>query len=232
MIESAGTDLSNPDIVISPGKVGFGKTPAAAMDVNGTLKSENLYLNKKRLYPVPYGTIMMWSGSGDLPSGWQFCDGTNGMPNLKNKFIKGTTLDGMNQTGGKNASSVTGGAHTHSGSGGHEHAVVDGSSGTGDHKHSASVHYQKFNETKGAKPPHTAERIKGLAHPELFINRHRIFTHSMLALNGRVIIITLWIKHLLESTIRQLKRGSMIMAVARIHTLGIINHLTMYWHLL
>ncbi|MFN8438005.1 MAG: hypothetical protein U0V72_10210 [Cytophagales bacterium] len=39
---------------------------------------------------VPAGTIVMWSGSVTaLPKGWALCDGTNGTPNLKGRFVVG-----------------------------------------------------------------------------------------------------------------------------------------------
>lgn len=38
----------------------------------------------------PSGGIIMWSGSvGSIPSGWAVCDGTNGTPNLTDRFIIG-----------------------------------------------------------------------------------------------------------------------------------------------
>ena len=48
------------------------------------------------------GMIMNYYGSvGGIPSGWTNCDGTNGTPNLNNRFIYGTTSNGNNQaTGG------------------------------------------------------------------------------------------------------------------------------------
>lgn len=40
--------------------------------------------------PVPRGGIIMWSGStGSIPAGWALCDGTNGTPDLKGRFIVG-----------------------------------------------------------------------------------------------------------------------------------------------
>jgi len=37
---------------------------------------------------VPRGCIMLWSGSiGSIPSGWYLCNGTNGTPNLIDRFI-------------------------------------------------------------------------------------------------------------------------------------------------
>jgi len=39
---------------------------------------------------VPPGMIVMWSGSVDtIPEGWALCDGTNGTPNLRDRFIVG-----------------------------------------------------------------------------------------------------------------------------------------------
>src|SRR3989338_5938906 len=39
---------------------------------------------------VPTGVIVMWSGSVDsIPSGWSLCDGTNGTPDLRDRFVMG-----------------------------------------------------------------------------------------------------------------------------------------------
>lgn len=43
-----------------------------------------LYNNLK----IPIGTILMWGKSeSEIPEGWHICDGTNGTPNLTDKFI-------------------------------------------------------------------------------------------------------------------------------------------------
>ena len=53
---------------------------------------------------MPVGSIIMFNGqAADIPSGWAICDGTNGTPNLIDKFIKGSNIAGS--TGG--ASQVT-----------------------------------------------------------------------------------------------------------------------------
>ena len=70
---------------------------------------------------VPPGGIIMWSGAiNDIPVGWALCDGTNGTPDLRDRFIVGA--------GGKYNVGNTGGAdsvtlevsqmpsHSHSGS--------------------------------------------------------------------------------------------------------------------
>ena len=39
---------------------------------------------------IPVGGIIMWSGNANnVPDGWKLCDGTDGTPNLKGKFIVG-----------------------------------------------------------------------------------------------------------------------------------------------
>lgn len=39
---------------------------------------------------VPIGTIVMWSGAeGTIPTGWHICDGTNGTPDLRGRFVLG-----------------------------------------------------------------------------------------------------------------------------------------------
>ena len=60
---------------------------------------------------VPIGGIIMWSGTiADLANmtSWQLCDGTNGAPDLRNKFIVGAWEDS-----GESAEDIPGGtAHT------------------------------------------------------------------------------------------------------------------------
>ena len=77
---------------------------------------------------VPKGVIVMWSGKiSDIPSGWALCDGTNGTPDLRDKFIVGARQDdggiaktnvsgGLLQTGGEAYHTLTTAeipAHTH-----------------------------------------------------------------------------------------------------------------------
>ena len=52
---------------------------------------------------VPKGAIMMWSGSlTNIPSGWALCNGSNGTPDLRNKFIVGAGDDySVGKNGGK-----------------------------------------------------------------------------------------------------------------------------------
>jgi len=89
--------------------------------------------------PVPVGVIVMWSGSiANIPEGWALCNGTNGTPDLTDRFIVGAgraytvgnkggadsiTLS-INQmpahahTGTGSGSTNSTGAHTHTQGGG------------------------------------------------------------------------------------------------------------------
>lgn len=63
------------------------KIKKAVDDVGNT---NILLLNKNSL---PKGSIIMFNSIQNIPDGWHICDGTNGTPNLIDKFIKaGTTL--------------------------------------------------------------------------------------------------------------------------------------------
>jgi hypothetical protein len=72
---------------------------------------------------IPSGGIIMWSGTiATIPSGWYLCNGSNGTPDLRNKFVIGayqdtagtayTTVTGSDtQTGGTKDAIVV--SHTH-----------------------------------------------------------------------------------------------------------------------
>lgn len=65
---------------------------------------------------IPIGGIIMWNGSV-VPSGWQLCDGSNGTPNLLNRFI----LGGNSYSTSAWRESITGSATS---SGGNKDAIV------------------------------------------------------------------------------------------------------------
>lgn len=72
---------------------------------------------------IPLGVITLWYGSiGSVPTGWYLCDGANGTPDLRDKFIvaAGSTY-AVGATGGSANSVVVSHDHTYStttGSGG------------------------------------------------------------------------------------------------------------------
>lgn len=43
---------------------------------------------------IPIGCIVLWSGAvNSIPSGWRLCDGTNGTPDLRDRFVVGARAD-------------------------------------------------------------------------------------------------------------------------------------------
>ena len=65
---------------------------------------------------IPKGSIIMWSGAiASIPPGWQICDGTNGTPDLRDKFIVGADQDfgGIAETLVSGSLSQFGGSATH-----------------------------------------------------------------------------------------------------------------------
>lgn len=62
--------------------------------IGGTVSASNYALNSNGNGPVPAGGIIMWSGSPTaIPTGWALCDGTNGTPDLRERFIVGAGGD-------------------------------------------------------------------------------------------------------------------------------------------
>lgn len=56
---------------------------------------------------VPSGFIGMWSGT-TVPDGWYLCDGENGTPDLRGRFVLGCqTIDGIGDTGGEDMVTLT-----------------------------------------------------------------------------------------------------------------------------
>lgn len=85
---------------------------------------------------IPVGGIIMWSGTiATIPTGWALCDGTNGTPNLLDRFIVGAGSVNYNPGATGGADSVTLGttnipAHSHG---------VSNFSNPGDHYHGPST---------------------------------------------------------------------------------------------
>jgi hypothetical protein len=93
----------------------------SALTGNATAPTANISVNNNQLATtafvrsvLPTGIIVMWSGSSaTIPYGWYLCDGTNGTPNLVNRFIVGATSTyAVGATGGTADAIVV--SHTHS----------------------------------------------------------------------------------------------------------------------
>jgi hypothetical protein len=67
---------------------------------------------------IPTGMISLWYGSiGSIPSGWYLCDGSNGTPDLRDRFIIGAgSTYSVSSSGGSSSVTLTTNnlpAHTH-----------------------------------------------------------------------------------------------------------------------
>ncbi len=77
-------------------KSGVAAAYAAVAEKGGTLpgkqNSANLAAAVQSIPTsnIPSGFIGMWSGAANaIPSGWALCNGTNGTPDLRNRFVVG-----------------------------------------------------------------------------------------------------------------------------------------------
>lgn len=63
--------------------------------------------------PTPAGVIVLWSGSiGSIPAGWVLCNGNNGTPDLRDRFVVGAgSTYSVDATGGSADAIVV--SHTH-----------------------------------------------------------------------------------------------------------------------
>lgn len=131
------------------------------------------------------GMIILWSGTtATIPTGWALCNGTNGTPNLTDRFVVGAGSNyGVAQTGGSKDAIVV--SHNHSASsgaaGGHSHTytkqsgsvkvdsggmigansyAIGSTTGTtssvGNHTHSVSVSTKGSSGTNKNLPPYYA----------------------------------------------------------------------------
>lgn len=107
---------------------------------------------------VPTGCIVIWSGStSEVPSNWNLCDGTNGTPNLQDKFVL--------CAGSSYAVGATGGEATHilttSEMPSHSHVQITGSRDNGDGSYSGTYVAGNSNPMAQANSPYSTASTGG-----------------------------------------------------------------------
>lgn len=105
------------------------KRVKSLMELTSTIDSMNSKL-------TPVGAIIMWAGAiNEIPTGWKLCDGTNGTPDLRSRFVVGynsseADYNAVGKVGGAKDVTLTEAqmpshGHTTELAGGHQHAYAD-----------------------------------------------------------------------------------------------------------
>lgn len=136
-----GTTLTVNGASTFTGASTFGST--VTLNANPTLALQaatKQYVDSAVAGGIPAGAIIMWSGTiATIPSGWALCNGSNGTPDLRDRFIIGASQDSggaartnvtgsLTQTGGTKDAIVVSHSHSVSDSG-HFH-TADGTNGS------------------------------------------------------------------------------------------------------
>lgn len=123
-------------------------------------------------FAMPVGVIAMWHGLlTNIPSGWELCDGTNGTPDLRSKFLKGS------------AASVnpgnTGGSTTHN----HDDHAAQGHTGMSVSAHGSLSHsgasVNNHNTTNRISSTGSTTVMSGGTHSVSGPNAHGGRTHTV-----------------------------------------------------
>jgi len=87
--------------------------PTAVVGTNNTQVATTAFVSTAISTTIPTGVIVMWSGSiVSIPSGWLLCNGSNGTPDLRNRFVVGAgSTYAVGATGGSADAIVV--SHTH-----------------------------------------------------------------------------------------------------------------------
>ena len=103
-------DLAPYATKVSPTITGVPIAPTPSTDTNTQQLATTAFVHAV----IPAGIIMLWSGSsGSIPAGWALCNGTNGTPDLRDKFVIGASLSySVGGIGGNKDLVVP--SHTHS----------------------------------------------------------------------------------------------------------------------
>jgi hypothetical protein len=125
-------------------------TKATTTALNALETSLQTYVNAR----LPSGFIGMWSGSiATIPTGWLLCNGTNGTPDLRDRFIVGAgSTYAVAATGGTANAVVV--SHDHGGStateGSHTHTFSGNTGGqSANHTHSMGYYMDDDNGNNG-----------------------------------------------------------------------------------
>jgi len=85
-LDSDGKVIADPNADISQVRA----VRSVGTESGETQRAIEAAVAEDALDSIPPGGIILWSGKlADIPSGWHLCDGEDGTPNLRNKFVYG-----------------------------------------------------------------------------------------------------------------------------------------------
>ena len=108
----------------SPTFTGTPTAPTATAGTSNTQIATTAFVAASAAAAIPSGGIILWSGSiAAIPTGWYLCDGNNGTPNLRDRFVVGAgTSYTVAATGGSKDAVVVSHTHTMNSTGSHSHS--------------------------------------------------------------------------------------------------------------
>ncbi len=145
-------------------------------------------------YLVPVGTIVMWSGAiEEIPDGWLLCDGTEGTPDLRGRFIVGYD----SEDGDYDVISAEGGASTHTltllqmpehnhtattvAAGDHSHSVELTTSSGGSHSHSATTSLSGMTKPMRFASSYRSTGYSSGTHSTIGLGNNQSYTYNPVA---------------------------------------------------
>jgi len=113
--------------------------------------------------PVPKGGIIMWSGTIlEIPNGWFLCNGANGTPNLRDRFIVGAgSTYAVGATGGSADAVVVSHTHTVAESGAHTHIYKDTIFSESSNAAGDATYIDNKDQIIGTTGRHTSTTVSG-----------------------------------------------------------------------
>ena len=147
----------------SPNFTGTPLTPTASAGTSTTQIASTAFVATAVAAAIPSGGIIIWSGSvASVPSGWCLCNGSNGTPDLRDRFVVGAgSTYSVAATGGSanaivvshtHTATVTDSGHTHSYNDVGRDAFIYGSTSGPD-----------FNSTTAGTTANTASNTTGIS---------------------------------------------------------------------
>ena len=138
---------------------------------NNAIETSLLSSNVSNALVPPKGIIMFSGTENEIPSGWYLCDGENGTPDLRNKFIVATAtidendnkwksdIDGEAKSEGGEATKLLGTANLPS----HTHTAGTLQAGGGDHSHDVPMVGNDNSESDNGAQSAQAEQVTALS---------------------------------------------------------------------